>query len=340
MKMDAWYCAGWGHELAGGPLGRPLLGRRVVLFRDAGGAAHALGARCPHRGADLGRGSIVDGCIQCPFHGWRFDGAGKCVRVPSQPESVKLSSLARAPSFPLRERRGILWIWMGAAEPSREPPGDPVPHDGRAARRLLFDAQLIEAPFTSVLENAFDEAHLPFIHAGTFGSHQDPLVPRQRVTLEADGRGLRAEDDPDSPWLAEPRVPRGLLGFLARLLLGLRAPTAQRTRFDVEAGQEIHLEYPNGTFDLFVAHLTPADEGHTWLLVESLRTRAPHAVGDWIQRRVIARVFEEGRRETDLILHTDPAERPDPVSVESDRVGLTARRLHERWARGSEAGLD
>ncbi len=339
MKIDAWYCAGWSRELAGSPLGRSLLGRRVVLFRDENGTAHALGARCPHRGADLARASVVDGCIQCPFHGWRFDGAGKCVRVPSQPESTKVSNLARVPSFPLREQQGILWIWMDTAEPSREPPGDPVPLDGRTTRRLLFDAQLIEAPFASVLENAFDEAHLPFIHAGTFGSHQDPLVTRQRVVLEAGGRGLHAEDDPDSPWQAKPRVPGGILGFLARPLLGLREPIARRTRFDVEAGQLIRLEYPNGTFDLFVAHLTPADEGHTWLLVESVRTRAPHAIGDWIQRRVIGRVFEEGRRETSLILHADSPDRPDSVSVESDRVGLAARRLYERWARGSEAPL-
>jgi phenylpropionate dioxygenase-like ring-hydroxylating dioxygenase large terminal subunit len=337
MKIDAWYCAGWSRELAGSPLGRHLLGRRVVLFRDGNGTAHALGARCPHRGADLARGSVVDGYVQCPFHGWRFDGVGKCVRVPSQPEGTKVSSLARVPSFPLREREGVLWIWMGTGETSREPPEDPVPQGGRAARRLFFDAQLVEAPFVSVLENAFDRAHLPFIHEETFGPDQDPLVTRQRVLLESDGRGLRAEDDPSSPWQTAPRLPKGILGLLGRLLLGLREPIAQRMRFEVEGGQQICLEYPNGTADLFVTHLTPADEGHTWLFVESMRTRAPHAIGDWIQRRVIGRIFEEGRRETSLILHVDPHDPPDPVSVESDRVGLAARRLYESWARGSGA---
>jgi len=63
---------------------------------------------------------------------------------------------------------------------------------------------------------------------------------------------------------------------------------------------------PNGTYDLFVAHITPADEEHTWLFVQSVRTRAPHALGDWVQRRVLRTLFEEGTRETSLILDARP----------------------------------
>ena len=336
MTRDAWYCAGWSAELAGGPIGRKLLGRHLVLFRDANGSAHALGARCPHRGADLSQGSVVDGCIQCPFHGWRFDGSGCCVRVPSQPENLKISNLARVPSFPLQERQGTLWIWSGAAEPqSKEPPDGSVESPGRPIRRVFFDAQLVDAPFLSVLENFFDKAHLPFIHTRTFGADQDPLVARQRITLDPNGRSLRAEDD-DSAWHVEPKQPKGFVGWVGRLLFGLQRPVAQHMRFDVDAGGQIYIEYPNGTFDLFNAHLTPADADHTWLFVESVRTRAPHTFGDWIQRRAINRIFEEGKRETSLLLGPDD-DAPRQVSVESDRLGLAARHLYERWVRGAGA---
>lgn len=336
MKTDTWQCAGWSDELAAGAVGRRLLGRDLVLFRDASGAAHALGARCPHRGADLAKGSVVDGCVQCPFHGWRFDGDGQCVWVPSQPASMKISRLAHVPSFPLRERHGVLWIWMGGGAPaSAEPPPAPDPALGRPARRLLFDPRLIDAPFLDVLENFFDQAHAPFIHRGTFGPDQDPLVARQLVTVDADGQGLRAENDAASPWQARPRELSGVLGFLARLLLGLRTPSAQHMRFAVGGDAHVYLEYPRGTFDLFVTHMTPADERHTWLFVESVRTRAAHAIGDWFQRRAITRLFAEGRRETSLLLGADPDDVPSRVSVESDKVGLAARHLHERWARGS-----
>lgn len=105
--------------------------------------------------------------------------------------------------------------------------------------------------------------------------------------------------------------------------------------FRVETGAEVYLEYPNRTFDLFRTHLTPADADHTWLFVESLRTRAPHALGDRVQQRAIGKLFEEGRRERTLILDAGPDDRAHPVSVESDRVGLAARNLYERWAGGA-----
>ena len=332
MKMDTWYCAGWSHELTAGPIGRKFLGRRVVLFRDANGTAHALGARCPHRGADLASGSVVDGCIECPFHGWCFDGRGQCVRVPSQPERMKISSLARVPFFPLHERQGAVWIWMGAGEPPAiEPPEDPVGQQGQSVRRLFFSPNLVAAPFLTLLESSLDKAHVPFIHAGTFGSDQDPLVPRQRISVDPDGRGLRAEDDPDCPWHAEPKLPGGVLGLLGRLVLGLSRPVAQHTRFDVRDGAQIYLEYPRGTFDLFLTHVTPADDAHSWLFVESARTRAPHAIGDWIQTRVFRKIFEEGTRESSLLLDAGDDDPQTPVSVESDRLGLAARQLYERW---------
>jgi phenylpropionate dioxygenase-like ring-hydroxylating dioxygenase large terminal subunit len=337
MKSIRWHCAAWSRELAGAPLGRKLLGHNVVLFRDANGTARAVGARCPHRGADLARGSLVDGCLQCPFHGWRFDGFGQCVRIPSQPESVKIPPQASLPSFSLCEREGLLWIWTGAQAPNAPPPRDPIGQPGRSMRRIFFDACLVEAAFLDAVENFFDQAHVPFIHRGTFGPDQDPLVARQRIIVDSDGRVLRAEDDPGSPWRVEPKLPRGLVGLLGRLFLGLRKPIAQRKSFDLERGAEIYLEYPSGTYDLFMTRITPADEKHTWLFVESVRTRAPHALGDWLQRRAIGSVFEEGKLETSLILAADPGAPAHPVSVESDRVGLAARRLCERWFAQSEA---
>jgi nitrite reductase/ring-hydroxylating ferredoxin subunit len=335
--MNTWQCAGWGDEVADRPVGRTLLNRRIVMFRDANGTAHAVGARCPHRGADLASGAVVDGCIECPFHGWRFDGDGQCVRVPSQPATAKIPPQARVPAFPLLERDGVLWVRMDAAEMRRdEPPGAPPATSGPNVRRIFFPPQLVAAPFLRTLENAFDEAHLPFIHRKTFGPGRDPLVARQRVTVDPDGGGLIAQEDPDSPWHTAPTLPRGWVGVLAALL-GLRAPVARYVRFELPCVNHVYLEYPNGTYDLFVTYLTPADDAHTWLFVSSARTRATHALGDWIQRRVLARIFDEGSREASLILPAGPDDPPTAVSVESDRVSLRARQLFERWEHGSIA---
>src|SRR5262245_39258672 len=241
MRTDTWQCAGWSRELVTGPIGRKLLGRYVVLFRDASGAARALGARCPHRGADLAQGVVVDGCIRCPFHGWRFDGRGHCVHVPSQPLNVKIPPLASVPSFPLRDEDGTLWIWMDGTSPPSTAPSRPdaKARSRKVVRRLFFDGRLINTQFLDLLENFFDKAHTPFIHRGTFGPNQDPLVTRQRITVDPDGCGLQAADDPHSPWRAAPKVPGGWLGWLGRLVLGLRTPCVEETRFDVRAGAEI-----------------------------------------------------------------------------------------------------
>ncbi|MBI3769715.1 MAG: Rieske 2Fe-2S domain-containing protein [Deltaproteobacteria bacterium] len=350
--MNMWQCAGWSDEVTDHPVGRTLLNRRIVMFRDANGTARTVGARCPHRGADLASGTVVDGCIECPFHGWRFDGDGQCVRVPSQPATVKIPPHARVPAFPLLERNGVLWVWMSAGEIQLGvPPSDaggiqrgvPVPDPpataGRNVRRIFFPPQLIAAPILRTLENAFDEAHLPFIHRKTFGADRDPLVERKHIAVDPDGGGLVAQEDPDSPWHTAPTLPRGWVGVLAAML-GLRAPVARYVRFELPCVNHVYLEYPNGTYDLFVTYLTPADDAHTWLFVSSARTRAPHALGDWIQRRVLARIFAEGSRETTLILAAGSDSPPRQVSVESDRTSLRVRQLYERWDEAPQAPRD
>lgn len=59
-----------------------LNGRHVAAFRGEDGIAYVLHAYCSHMGANLGIGGKVkwNSCIECPFHGWTFDGkTGTCV---------------------------------------------------------------------------------------------------------------------------------------------------------------------------------------------------------------------------------------------------------------------
>src|SRR5262249_37179946 len=149
------------------------------------------------------------------------------------------------PSFPLHEVQGVVWVWMGAAE-KHAPPEPAMPPGGGTVRRLLLDPELIDAPYVVVVESAFDRAHVPFIHRGTFGPDQDPIVTRQRITVDADGLGLRAEDDPDSPWLSRKGLRQGWIARAGRLL-GLREPVSRHVRLDVRGTVQIFQQYPNGT---------------------------------------------------------------------------------------------
>jgi len=162
MKMDV-ALRRWSTELATAPLGRKLFGRHVVLFRDANGTAHALGACCPHRGTDLTKGAVVGGCIQCPFHGWRFNGVGQCVRVPSQPESRRIPP--RRACLPIHCMNGEELSGLdGAGEMQRgEPPEDSVGQPGLFVRRVFFDPHSRRGTIPRRAGKLLRQSALPFI---------------------------------------------------------------------------------------------------------------------------------------------------------------------------------
>ena len=111
--LNCWYAGAWSDELDAGPLGRKLLDRHVALFRDSAGTAHAVSGRCPYRFAPLARGKVaVDGSLQCPYHGLRFSGNGRCVHNPQEEGHIPNISLT---TWPVCERYGLVWIWFGDA---------------------------------------------------------------------------------------------------------------------------------------------------------------------------------------------------------------------------------
>lgn len=109
-----WHPVAFSAALGREPLGTVLLGERVVVWRDASGAAVAARDRCPHRGTALSLGTVDDrGCLVCPYHGWRFDSAGSCIAVPQLPAGSPLPSRARLGTFCCEDRHGLVWVCIG-----------------------------------------------------------------------------------------------------------------------------------------------------------------------------------------------------------------------------------
>lgn len=116
MPADRWIPAIPLAELGPTPAGVVLEGVPIVIFRDAAGAPRALLDRCPHRWVPLSMGACERGRIVCAYHGWAFDGAGACVRIPSNlaPEGPPLPR-PMAMAYEVEVRDGRVWVRLDAA---------------------------------------------------------------------------------------------------------------------------------------------------------------------------------------------------------------------------------
>src|ERR671935_1530048 len=125
MRMY-WQPAALVDELQGSRPVRPvkLLGEKLVLFRDEQGRYGLIDRHCAHRGADLAFGRREDGGLRCSFHGWLFDVTGQCLQTPAEPESSPLCRNIKQPAYPVAERSGVLWAYMGPGEPPAFPSFD------------------------------------------------------------------------------------------------------------------------------------------------------------------------------------------------------------------------
>ena len=98
------------------PLAVQLLEQPVVLWRDSGGAVHALADQCPHRGARLSLGRVTpQGQLECPYHGWQFAAGGQCTHVPALPSFVPPATHC-ARHFETQEAYGMVWVRIAPGE--------------------------------------------------------------------------------------------------------------------------------------------------------------------------------------------------------------------------------
>src|SRR5882757_394018 len=102
------------------PVRVKLLSERLIAWRDGNGNYSLIDEFCAHRGTSLWVGRNEDDGLRCPYHGWKYDHTGQCIDVPSEPEESGFCKKIKLKSYPLIERGGILWAYMGPAD--RQPP--------------------------------------------------------------------------------------------------------------------------------------------------------------------------------------------------------------------------
>ena len=189
---NCWYPVTFIQDL---PSKRPysfsLYDQPLVLFRNEDGQLICLRDLCPHRAAKLSDGQIIDGKIECLYHGWQFGSGGECLHIPQLPTDGKIPAQACVQSFLVVEKQGIIWMWAGEAEIADENSIPILPDLEKPG--FVHSQKVSELPFDQgfFIEQVLDPAHIHFSHHGSQGDRKN-AQPLEMEILESSIAGIKA----------------------------------------------------------------------------------------------------------------------------------------------------
>lgn len=191
---NCWYAAAWTHEVsqADDKLGRTICEKPIIFFKTASGRYLALDNRCCHRAAPLTLGRIEAECIRCMYHGLLYDETGRCIEVPGQ---AQIPDGLRVHSYPVCEKGGMLWVWMG--DPELANPDDVIdfePLRNPDWRGFAEPAYLhYDANWLLIVDNLSDFSHVAFVHTNTLGGSEAYAYTSVPEEIERLDTGFRME---------------------------------------------------------------------------------------------------------------------------------------------------
>ena len=148
-----------------------LLGTELVLWRS-GDRVMAWRDLCAHRGSRLSLGTVKDGQLLCPYHGWHYDKGGMCTHIPAMPDLTP-PARARAQAFSAQEAYGFIWVCLG--EPRQDIPPFPEWSKNSFRKQIVGPYEFHANPFRTI-ENFTDIPHFPFVHPMMNGDPSRPDV--------------------------------------------------------------------------------------------------------------------------------------------------------------------
>lgn len=207
MIPNMWYAVLDSNEVKPGkPYAFKRLGEELVFWRNRENKVVVMRDRCPHRSAKLSPGKIVDGNIQCHFHGFQFDSEGTCQLIPANGRNGPKPKIFQCWPLPAQEAHGMIWVWYG--EPRREYP--PLPFfDDLDGFVYATSPVAWNVHYTRAIEGMLDVSHLPFVHANTIGRGSGTLVNGPYTTLEDHKLRVWISNQPDEglPAIKPSQVP-------------------------------------------------------------------------------------------------------------------------------------
>ena len=269
---NLWLAAYPSARLSRKPVAITLLGQPVVLFRPQPRAgAVALEDRCPHRNAPLSAGFVRDQCLVCPYHGWAFDAAGQCQRIPGL--CAPSPSRAQVTRYPVMERDGIVWVTFAASTPPL--PYRPAHLVDSGSRHDCFVIQVeMEGTLLNVIENFLDATHTHFVHPGLVRT--DSRRSRSRVAIDVAGDRVEATYFDEKPQS----------GIISRLFEQERK--SSHGRFIWPGVAEIDIRSERGVEFAITSYLTPDQEQRQRAQVIVAVHRGSGLIPRWIKQVLLS----------------------------------------------------
>ena len=193
MFINFWYPAATSEELADTPLKVRMLGQNFGLFRDSSGTAHCLSNVCTHRGGSLAGGRMRGDCVECPYHGWQFNGDGQCTKIPTLGKDSKIPARAKIDSYPIEERYGLVFAFLGDLPEAERPPIMEIKEWGEEGWRSTLQHWVWDIDYKRSIENGIDPAHNEFVHPthGFSGELDDYQLKEPEMWTDDWGTGIR-----------------------------------------------------------------------------------------------------------------------------------------------------
>lgn len=294
------------------PLAVRLLGVDYVVWRATDGNLVAAPDRCPHRESPLSIGTVSNGCLTCPYHGWTFGDGGTCVEVPSSGAGRPVPPKAHLQVVHVREQYGLVWICPG--EPTRdilrmEAEDDP------AYRRINSGVDRWATSATRMTDNFLDISHFPWVHRGTFGIQSNQDVPKIDLEqLDDDFYGYRYEVEVDNAAGAASS--------------GLDAPVITRrmsTGFHLPFTVRSTIHYETGLDHLILMCSTPIDDVNSYFTFVIWRNDDFSVPGDEVISFDRA-IGAEDKVMLERVPGVLPMDQQATVSVQADKPSVEWRR--------------
>ena len=140
-----------------------LLGEDLVAYRDSEGRVGLVDHACPHRGAPMVFARNEEGGIHCVYHGWKFGVEGDCSEMPAEPADSPMTKRVRIKAYPVRERNGVLWTYMGESAGDLPPLPD-LEWNMVPETHSLVTLRVQECNWLQALEGEIDSAHAAILH--------------------------------------------------------------------------------------------------------------------------------------------------------------------------------